>query len=97
MAKDQRKTRAPRPWELLLDVPRQTERWVPIPARLKVSVCYLCGNWTIRRGENSVSDERAISGHLRQGSIRWRSFQSVQSRPFCDQCKLVLSSMELTK
>ena len=89
-----RKTRAPMDHEELLDLPRHSERWAPVPARLKIAACHLCGNWTIRRGGNSVTDERAIAGHLRQGSIRWRSFQSIGDRPVCEECHQAESQMD---
>lgn len=81
-----RKTRLPKNYEELLDIPRLSDRWVPVPSSLKVSVCHLCGFWTIRRGGNSITDERAISGHLRRGSIRFRSFHSIGDRSVCEEC-----------
>lgn len=88
-----RKTRPPEPNEDLLDLPRHSERWVPVPARLKVSVCCECGNWTIRRGENSITDERRIFGYLRTGAIRYRAGESLKSRPVCDGCNLAKKAM----
>jgi hypothetical protein len=92
-----RKTRPPGPHEDLLDLPRHSERWVPVPARLKVAVCHLCGNWTIRRGENSITDERAVFGYLRTGAIRFRWSQSIGNRPVCETCNEVSRAMDLGK
>ena len=90
-----RKTRLPDQAELLLDVPRGSDRFVPVPERVKFSVCHLCDQWTVRRdGKVSVTDERRISGFLRKGSIRYRSHRSLDGRPFCENCELAQFQMD---
>lgn len=89
-----RKTRIPTNTEELLDLPRHSQRWVPVPGRLKISVCHLCGNWTVRRGGNSITDERSIRGHIRQGSIRFRACQSLGDRPLCEYCHQAENEMD---
>jgi hypothetical protein len=82
-----RKTRPPLEHEELLDLPRHSGRWVPVPALLKISVCHECGNWMIRKGHNRAMDETQVRGHIAKGSIRFRCQSSLDGRPVCKDCR----------